>query len=137
MKKNKAFTLVELLVVIAILAILATVSVVGYTSFLGKAKASNCKTEGVQAREVIRAQVISSRDQEVKLSSGASIKYSQDLAKTVDETTGKSAGETGLYITGTPSNINSELLEKFPDLNPKLKERQEQEEKIKEFVKEI
>ncbi|MBQ9979280.1 MAG: prepilin-type N-terminal cleavage/methylation domain-containing protein, partial [Clostridia bacterium] len=39
--KNKGFTLVELLVVIAILAILATVSVVGYTSFIESATVSN------------------------------------------------------------------------------------------------
>ena len=38
--KNKGFTLVELLVVIAILAILATVSVVGYTSFIERADVS-------------------------------------------------------------------------------------------------
>ena len=40
-KIKKAFTLVELLVVIAILAILATVSIVGYNSFTKKAKVSN------------------------------------------------------------------------------------------------
>ena len=38
---KKGFTLVELLVVIAILAILAAVVVVGYTSFINKAKESN------------------------------------------------------------------------------------------------
>lgn len=36
-KKRNAFTLVELLVVIAILAILATVSVIGYTAFVNRA----------------------------------------------------------------------------------------------------
>ena len=41
LRKSKAFTLVELLVVIAILAILATVSVVGYTNFVKKAANSN------------------------------------------------------------------------------------------------
>ncbi len=40
-KIKKAFTLVELLVVIAILAILATVSIVGYNSFTKKARVSN------------------------------------------------------------------------------------------------
>lgn len=60
MKKNnkKGFTLVELLVVIAILAILATVSVVGYTSFTQKAKDSNAQTELVQARELIRSDLL-------------------------------------------------------------------------------
>lgn len=38
---KKGFTLVELLVVIAILAVLAAVVVVGYTSFINKAKESN------------------------------------------------------------------------------------------------
>ena len=40
-QKRKGFTLVELLVVIAILAVLATVSIIGYTSFIKKAKISN------------------------------------------------------------------------------------------------
>ena len=40
-QKRKGFTLVELLVVIAILAVLATVSIVGYASFVKKAKISN------------------------------------------------------------------------------------------------
>ncbi|MBR2966643.1 MAG: type II secretion system protein [Clostridia bacterium] len=39
-KRNGGFTLVELLVVIAVLAVLATVSIVGYTSFVEKAKVS-------------------------------------------------------------------------------------------------
>ena len=43
--KTKGFTLVELLVVIAIIAILSTVAVVGYTSFVDKAKESNAKAE--------------------------------------------------------------------------------------------
>ena len=40
-QQKKAFTLVELLVVIAILAILASVAVVGYTSFMKNAAVSN------------------------------------------------------------------------------------------------
>lgn len=47
-KKQKGFTLVELLVVIAILAILATVSIVGYTSFIERAEKSNETTEAHQ-----------------------------------------------------------------------------------------
>lgn len=40
-KKRTGFTLVELLVVIAILAVLASVSVIGYLSFVKKARVSN------------------------------------------------------------------------------------------------
>ena len=55
MKKGnkKGFTLVELLVVIAILAILATVSVVGYSSFIQKAKDSRAQQELTQIRSYI------------------------------------------------------------------------------------
>ena len=42
--KRNGFTLVELLVVIAILAVLASVSIVGYLSFVGKARRSNDET---------------------------------------------------------------------------------------------
>lgn len=56
--KKKAFTLVELLVVIAILAILATVSVVGYTTFIGRAKDSNAETELKQIGTVINGALV-------------------------------------------------------------------------------
>ncbi len=39
-KRNSGFTMVELLVVVAVLAVLATVSIVGYTTFVEKAKIS-------------------------------------------------------------------------------------------------
>ncbi len=57
MKKRvkKGFTLVELLVVIAMISILATVSVVGYTSFVDKAKLSKAQTELAQVRDYIYA----------------------------------------------------------------------------------
>ena len=54
-KIKKAFTLVELLVVIAILAILATVSVVGYNSFTKKAKVSNDTVLVKQMNDVLIA----------------------------------------------------------------------------------
>ena len=55
---KKGFTLVELLVVIAILAILASVAVVGYTSFLDKAKDSNAQTEAHQLETAIEAVIM-------------------------------------------------------------------------------
>ena len=54
-KIKKAFTLVELLVVIAILAILATVSIVGYNSFTKKAKVSNDTTLVAQLNTLLKA----------------------------------------------------------------------------------
>ena len=54
-KIKKAFTLVELLVVIAILAILATVSIVGYNSFTKKAKVSNDTVLVKQMNDVLLA----------------------------------------------------------------------------------
>ena len=56
---RKAFTLVELLVVIAILAILASVAVVGYTSFIDKANDSNAETELHQIKAYITAELMS------------------------------------------------------------------------------
>lgn len=53
--KKKGFTLVELLVVIAILAILATVSILGYTSFTAKAKASVAEQELTQIKTILLA----------------------------------------------------------------------------------
>ena len=53
--KNKGFTLVELLVVIAILAILATVSVVGYTSFIKSAHISNDENIAAQLNQFLVA----------------------------------------------------------------------------------
>lgn len=53
--KNKGFTLVELLVVIAILAILATVSVVGYTSFIESATVSNDENIAAQLNQFLAA----------------------------------------------------------------------------------
>ena len=53
--KNKGFTLVELLVVIAILAILATVSVVGYTSFIESATVSNDENVAAQLNNFLVA----------------------------------------------------------------------------------
>lgn len=58
MNTKKGFTLVELLVVIAILAILATVSVVGYTSFIGRAEQSNADTEAHQIKTMITSALV-------------------------------------------------------------------------------
>ena len=54
MKTKKAFTLVELLVVIAILAILATATIVGFTAFTEKAKLSNLEGELKQVTELLQ-----------------------------------------------------------------------------------
>ena len=54
MKTKKAFTLVELLVVIAILAILATATIVGFTAFTQKAKLSNLEGELKQVTELLQ-----------------------------------------------------------------------------------
>ena len=54
-KKRKGFTLVELLVVIAILAVLAGVSVVGYLSFIKKAKVSNDISLTTQMNTILNA----------------------------------------------------------------------------------
>lgn len=56
--KKKGFTLIELLVVIAILAILATVSIVGYTSFLNKARMSVDQQLTDQINNVIAAESV-------------------------------------------------------------------------------
>lgn len=59
MTKRKAFTLVELLVVIAIVAILAVAGVVGYTIFIDKARISNAETELHQIKTLITTEAMS------------------------------------------------------------------------------
>ena len=54
-QNKKAFTLVELLVVIAILAILASVAVVGYTSFIKNAAVSNDESLAAQMNRYLEA----------------------------------------------------------------------------------
>lgn len=54
-QQKKAFTLVELLVVIAILAILASVAVVGYTSFMKNAAVSNDQNLAEQMNRYMEA----------------------------------------------------------------------------------
>ena len=56
MKKSKAFTLVELLVVIAIIAILAVAGVVGYTVFIDKAHKSNAVRDLTDIKTLIIAE---------------------------------------------------------------------------------
>ncbi len=52
-KVKKAFTLVELLVVIAILAVLASVSIVGYTAFTRRAVQNNALSELTQVKTLV------------------------------------------------------------------------------------
>ena len=54
-QQKKAFTLVELLVVIAILAILASVAVVGYTAFIKNAAVSNDENVATQLTRYLEA----------------------------------------------------------------------------------
>ena len=61
-KRKSAFTLAELMVVIAIIAILATVSILGYKSFIKRETVNSALTEADQVREVITSQVIASTD---------------------------------------------------------------------------
>ncbi len=51
----KGFTLVELIVVIAIIAILATVSIVGFQSYIGRARLSNDVTDAKNMTNIIQA----------------------------------------------------------------------------------
>ena len=62
-QNKKAFTLVELLVVIAILAILASVAVVGYTSFLKNAAISNDDSTVAQLNRYLEAMKADSKSE--------------------------------------------------------------------------
>lgn len=55
-KTKKGFTLVELLVVIAILAVLTTVAIVGYSTFVNKAKEAKAQAEVQQMATYISAE---------------------------------------------------------------------------------
>jgi prepilin-type N-terminal cleavage/methylation domain-containing protein len=52
--RKRGFTLVELIVVIAIVAILAAVSIVGYQSYIGKARLSNDVTDAKNMTSVLQ-----------------------------------------------------------------------------------
>lgn len=116
MKKiKKAFTLVELMVVIAILAILAGVSIVGYSSFIDKEKERSAITEATQAREIIIAEVIKQKNE-----------ISFDIAPNGKVTLNFDNGE--LYVKTEPGIIHNEskdadgfdkmLRKTFPSLAP-------------------
>lgn len=85
MKKHvkKGFTLVELLVVMAIIAILATVSVVGYTSFVAKAKLSKAQTELAQVRDYIYAAEVGNA--EISLTDAKLKAYLREMGYSEDE----------------------------------------------------
>ena len=57
MKKNKGFTVIELLVVVAIIGILAAVGVVAYNGYTASAKANAAKTMHSQAVKYISAEI--------------------------------------------------------------------------------
>ena len=57
-KHQKAFTIVELLIVIAIITVLSTVGIVGYSSFIDKAKESNDNTLLTQINSLLRASAV-------------------------------------------------------------------------------
>lgn len=54
-KRNKGFTLVELIVVIAIVAILAAVGIIGYTQFISNARNTKAQSELDQLINVLYA----------------------------------------------------------------------------------
>ena len=64
-QQKKAFTLVELLVVIAILAILASVAVVGYTAFIKNAAVSNDDNVVAQMNRYLEALKADDQDLEI------------------------------------------------------------------------
>ena len=57
MKKNKGFTLIDLLVVVAIIGILAAVGVVAYNGYTASAKANAAKTMHSQTVKYISAEI--------------------------------------------------------------------------------
>ena len=66
-KKSKAFTLVELMVVVAVLAVLATVSVIGYKSYIKRENINATITEAEQVREVLISQIVADSDSKIVL----------------------------------------------------------------------
>ena len=66
-KIKKAFTLVELMVVIAVIAVLATVSVVGYKSYVRRENINASVTEARQIREVVISQIVADSDGKITL----------------------------------------------------------------------
>jgi len=65
-RRNKGFTLVELIVVIAIIAILAAVSIVGFSSYIDNARMSNDNSAASQLTGVLSAYFITNDDENLE-----------------------------------------------------------------------
>lgn len=114
-QKKRAFTLVELLVVIAILAILATVSIIGYSSFIGRARKSNAQTEAAQAKEVIIAEVVSNDKGKASIDEDLYFAYSKGkLVVAVEE--GHTVGEDRNITDSMKGNLDKNIEAAFPEL---------------------
>ena len=74
-KKQKGFSLIELLVVVAIIGILAAVGVVAYNGYTKAAKANATKANHVQVVKIIQMEIMRcSLGEEPKLSYGINLK---------------------------------------------------------------
>lgn len=114
-QKKKAFTLVELLVVIAILAILATVSIIGYSSFIGRARKSNAQTEAAQAKEVIIAEVVSNDKGKASIDEDLYFAYSKGkLVAAVED--GHTVNEDRNITVEMKGDTENEIKGAFPEL---------------------
>ena len=112
---KKAFTLVELMVVIAILAVLATVSIIGYQSFITRERINNAITEATQAREVIISKIIASNNGIV------SFDYTEDKAILTYEggdliVSNEFHSDSVSYDILSESSFNTRIKEAFPSI---------------------
>ena len=115
-RKDKGFTLVELVVVIVILAILIGVSVAGYSKYIGQSKVNT----DVQNAEVIKAAIVNAQAEDGVYEELKGYAAGKNLVVTVNNTNLTITADT-IVIDGTKPFYKAIYSQLQLDANPSTK----------------